>query len=45
MFDIPLPIYFFTKEDPLKTSDKRTHIPLLINYGCLFVAKMYFCIQ
>ena len=31
MFDIPLPIYFFTKEHPLKTSNKRTHIPLLIN--------------
>ena len=31
MFDIPLPIYFFTKEHSLKTSNKRTHIPLLIN--------------
>ena len=31
MFDIPLPIYFFTKEHPLKASNKRTHIPLLIN--------------
>ena len=31
MFDIPLPIYFFTKEHPLKTSNKRTHIPLFIN--------------
>ena len=30
MFDIPLPIYFFTKERLLKTSNKRTHIPLLI---------------
>ena len=31
MFDIPLPIYFFIKEHPLKTSNKRTYIPLLIN--------------
>ena len=31
MFHIPLPIYFFTKEYRLKTSNKRTHIPLLIN--------------
>ena len=31
MFDILLPIYFFTKEHALKTSDKRTHIPLPIN--------------
>ena len=31
MFDIPLPIYFFTKEHPLKTSNKRTHFPLFIN--------------
>ena len=31
LFDIPLPIYFFTKEHSLKTSNKRTHIPLLIN--------------
>ena len=31
MFDIPLSIYFFTTEYPLKTSNKRTHIPLLIN--------------
>ena len=31
MFDIPLPIYFFPKEHPLKTSNKRPHIPLLIN--------------
>ena len=30
MFDIPLPVYFFIKEHPLKTSNKRTHIPLLI---------------
>ena len=27
MFDIPLPIYSFTKEHPLKTLNKRTHIP------------------
>ena len=26
-----LPIYFFTKEHRLKTSNKRPHIPLLIN--------------
>ena len=31
MFDIPLPMYFFTTDDPLKTSNKRTHIPLLTN--------------
>ena len=31
MFDIPLSIYFFTKEYPLKESNKRTHIPLLNN--------------
>ena len=31
MSDIPVLIYFFTKEHPLKTSNKRTHIPLLIN--------------
>ena len=31
MFDVPLPIYFFTKEHPLKTLNKRTHIHLLIN--------------
>ena len=31
MSDIPLPIYLFTKEHPLKTSNKRTDIPLLIN--------------
>ena len=31
MFDIPLSIYFFTKESLLKESNKRTHIPLLIN--------------
>ena len=45
MFDIPLLIHFFIKEHPLKISDKRAHIPLLINDGSLFVAKMYFCIQ
>ena len=27
MFDIPLPIYFFTKEYSLKTSNERKHIP------------------
>ena len=31
MFDIPLPIDFFTKEHPLKTSNKRANIPLRIN--------------
>ena len=31
MFDIPLLIYLFTKEHPLKPSNKRTHIPLLIS--------------
>ena len=31
MFEIPLPIYFFAKEHPLKASNKRTHISLLIN--------------
>ena len=31
MFDIPLPIYFFTEEHPLKTPSKRTQIPLPIN--------------
>ena len=29
MFDIPLPSYFFTKENPLNTSNKTTHV--LIN--------------
>ena len=31
MLDIPLPKYFFTKEHPLKTSNKITRIPLPIN--------------
>ena len=31
MFDILLPIYFFPTEHPLKTSNKRSEIPLLIN--------------
>ena len=31
MFDIPLPIYLFTKEHPLRISNKRTHIPLFNN--------------
>ena len=30
MFDIPLPIYFFTKEHSLKTLNKRAHTPLHI---------------
>ena len=29
MFEIPLPIYLFTKEHTLKTSNKKTHIFLL----------------
>ena len=37
MFDIPLPIYFFTKEHPLKTLNKGTHIPLLINRFVSFI--------
>ena len=39
MFDIPLPIYFSIKEHPLKTSNKRTHVPpLLINqFVCLTI--------
>ena len=31
MSDSALPIYFFTKEHQLKTSNKRTHIPLPIS--------------
>ena len=31
MFDIPFPIYYFTKKHPLKTSNEKTQIPLLIN--------------
>ena len=31
MFNIPLPIYFFTKARPSKTLNKRRHIPLFIN--------------
>ena len=31
MFDIPLPIYVFTKEHALKTLNKSTHIPSLTN--------------
>ena len=31
MFGNTLPIYFVTKGHPLKTSNKRTHIPLFIN--------------
>ena len=45
MFDIPLPIYFFTKEDPLKTWIKK-HIPLLINqFVSLIELKMYLLIN
>ena len=41
MFDTPLPIYFFTKEYKLKTSNKRTHIPLLISqFVSLFELKI-----
>ena len=39
MFDISLPIiilFFFTEEHPLKTSNKRTHISLLINRFVFF---------
>ena len=31
MFDVPLQIYFFTNEHPLKISNKRIRISLLIN--------------
>ena len=31
MLDIPLPIYFFTKEHPLKASNQRTRIAVLTN--------------
>ena len=31
MLDISLPVYFFTKEHSLKTSNKGAHVPLLIN--------------
>ena len=37
MSDIPVLIYFFTKEHPLKTSNKRTHIPSLINQFVLLI--------
>ena len=41
MFDIPLPIYFFSKEHPLKASNRKTHIPLLINqFVSLIVLKI-----
>ena len=36
MFDIPLLIYFFTKEYLLKASNERTHIPLLMNQFHMF---------
>ena len=36
MFDISFPIYFFTKEDPLRTSNKIAHIPLLIDQFVFF---------
>ena len=42
MFDIHLPIYLFTKEHPLKTSNKRTHNPLIVNqFVSLIELKMY----
>ena len=42
MFNILLPIYFFPKEDPLKISNKRTHITLLITqFVSLIEQKMY----
>ena len=31
MFDIPLPVYLFIKEQQLRISNKRTRIPLLNN--------------
>ena len=31
MLDIPLLIYFFTKENSLETANKRTYIPVFIN--------------
>ena len=31
MFYISLLIYFFSEENPLKTSNKETNIPLFIN--------------
>ena len=31
MLDITLLIYFFTKENTLKTANKKTYIPVFIN--------------
>ena len=36
-----LPIYFFTKEYPLKKSNKRTHIPFLIASVLIFRIVLY----
>ena len=36
-----LPIYFFTKEHPLKKSNKRTHIPFLITSVLIFRIVLY----
>ena len=36
-----LPIYFFTKEHPLKKSNKRTHIPFLIASVLIFRIVLY----
>ena len=41
MFDIPLLIYFFPKEHPLKTLNKRTHILLLINQYVSLIEQRY----
>ena len=46
MLDIPSTIFFFTKEHRLKTSNKRAHIPLLINqFVSLIELKMYVTID
>ena len=42
MFDIPLPFCFFTKEHPLKTPNKGTQIPLLINQFVSLVEPICF---
>ena len=39
MFEIPLPIYLFTKEHTLKTSNKKTHTLLLIKQFISLIAK------
>ena len=43
MFDIPLPVYFLTKEHPLKTSNKRTHIHLFTHiYLDIHLLNLFF---